>query len=77
MSISGRDLLAMTEAEVADLFQPTKCLECGQTLHESTTGCRPVEGGCVCSDCYFKAFSKELDQHPVFHPGMHRGGPDS
>jgi hypothetical protein len=73
MPISGIDLLAMTESELTELFQPTKCLICGETLHESTTGCRPIEGGCACSDCYFEAFSKELEQHPICVPRMHRG----
>jgi len=73
MPISGTALLKMTESQVLELFQPTKCLICGVTLHESTTGCRTVKGGCACSDCYFSTFSEELEQHPISVPRMHRG----
>jgi hypothetical protein len=73
MPITGTELLKMTESQLLELFQPTKCFACGVTLHESTTGCRKVSEGCVCSDCYFKAFSDELESHPICVPRMHRG----
>jgi len=73
MPISGKDWVKMTDEDMVNLFKPTKCMTCGVTLHESTTGCRLVEGGCQCSDCYFKDFSEELDHHPIGIPRMHRG----
>jgi len=73
MPLSGVELMKLSEAELLELFQPTKCLICGVTLHETTTGCRKVEGGCECGDCYFKTFSEELERHPIAVPRMHRG----
>jgi hypothetical protein len=64
----------MSKEELLALFQPSKCMTCGVTLHETMTGCRKVEGGCVCSECYFRDFSDELEQHPICVPRMHRGG---
>jgi hypothetical protein len=42
------------------------CKSCRVPLQESRTGMRPRgDGTFYCSDCYFDAFSKELDKHPI------------
>jgi hypothetical protein len=74
VTISGKKLLNMKAEEMFDKLQPTKCARCGVSLHETTTGCRKVKGGCVCSDCYFKDLSEEVEKHPIGVPRMHRGG---
>lgn len=72
MPISGTDLRKMTDSQLLELFQRTTCVYCGVALHESTTGCRQVEGGCACSDCYFRTFSDVLEQYPISVPRMLR-----
>jgi hypothetical protein len=74
MAISGDALATMSLQEMLDTYQPTKCAECGVTLHETTTGCRTVGPKCVCSDCYFRTMSDGLEQYPICIPRMHRGG---
>jgi hypothetical protein len=74
MTISGAELVQRPLQELLDKYQPTKCSTCGVTIHETTTGCRTIGTECVCSDCYFRSMSDELDQHPICIPRMHRGG---
>ena len=73
MAIPGNEFVNKTPEEILELYQATKCIECGVALHESTTGTRMIAGGCVCSDCYFQLFAAELDVHPICTPGTRRG----
>ncbi len=42
------------------------CTDCGTPLQEAFTGNRELaDGSHVCSDCYFEAFGRELDAHPI------------
>lgn len=49
------------------------CVKCKVPLQETVTGNRKTDEGHVCSDCYFKTISDELDQHPIFMPRASRG----
>lgn len=50
------------------------CAMCAVPLQESVTGMRPSRAGkFYCSDCYFDAFSEELDRHPVSSGRSPRG----
>jgi hypothetical protein len=74
MSIRGDKLIELDPTDFFEKYQPTKCRNCGAALHETTTGCRFVKKGCICSDCYYKALSAEIDKHSIYLPRIHRGG---
>jgi len=73
MPIRGDELVAMSEVERMTRFRPTKCVFCGVTLDDTTTGRREVKAGCACGDCYFEKLSDLLEEHPVGIPRMHGG----
>ena len=50
-----------------------RCVKCEVPLQETVTGNRKTDEGHVCSDCYFRMLSDELEQHPVFVPRTSRG----
>lgn len=74
MTMSGADLLRIPLEQLLEKYQPTRCAHCGVTIHETTTGCRTIGTDCVCSDCYFKDMSDELEAHPISVRRMRRGG---
>lgn len=42
------------------------CSDCRKPLQETVTGNRPCsDGRCLCSDCYFDEFGRELEAHPI------------
>lgn len=53
----------------------SSCEVCHVPLQESITGCRPYgDGAFACSDCYFKAIGRELDDTPMYVARTMRGG---
>ena len=70
--MSRKMLLKLSDEELLEVCQPTKCVDCGVTLHESTTGMRPVKGGFACSDCYYVGLGAGIEAHPIGLPRMHR-----
>jgi hypothetical protein len=51
------------------------CEECDVPLQETITGCRPyTDGTFACSDCYFRAIGRELEDAPLYSRRTMRGG---
>jgi CRISPR/Cas system-associated protein Cas10 (large subunit of type III CRISPR-Cas system) len=50
-----------------------RCAVCKVPLQETLTGNRITDKGHVCSDCYFRAMSDELEKHPIVMPRTVRG----
>lgn len=51
------------------------CEVCHIPLQEAITGCRPYGAGSfACSDCYFEAIGRDLDETPMYAPRTVRGG---
>ena len=51
------------------------CDACKVPLRENTTGFRRVGDRCLCSDCYFREFSDEIEKAGgVFRPTMRGTG---
>lgn len=66
-------LVESTDEELYEIFQPTKCANCGTRLHESKTGMRKVANGqCLCSACYFQRMGELIDDSPIGIPGRRR-----
>jgi predicted RNA-binding Zn-ribbon protein involved in translation (DUF1610 family) len=41
------------------------CAGCGALLDEQVTGCRRVEDGWLCDDCYFYKLGELVEQYPI------------
>lgn len=67
------ELKAMSTQDILRLFQPGHCARCRVTLHETTTGNRLTDAGCMCSDCYYAELGKEIEEHPLGVPRKRRG----
>lgn len=81
MAIKGEDFVKLTDEEMEALFsvpdpncgicnKPIKPYEKIEYIRDSKN---PNEMQLTHEDCYFSEFSKELDEHPIGIPRMHRG----
>jgi hypothetical protein len=50
-----------------------RCACCNVVLRESVTGIRKTPDGCVCSDCYWRELSDEIERLPAMPPRMDGG----
>jgi hypothetical protein len=51
-----------------------KCADCHEPLREGEPlGPYKTDRGLVCADCYFDAFGKEVENHPICMPRTVRG----
>lgn len=73
MPMTLDDLCERIEGRRSELAGIQRCASCGVPLQETITGNRPTDDGHVCSDCYFKMLSEEVDRHPILMPGIVRG----
>jgi len=73
MALSVARFLKLDQKQLQKLAGVQKCKSCGVPLQETITGARKTAKGYVCSDCYFKEFSEEVERHPICVPRMHRG----
>ncbi len=73
MPISGAEYVKRYDAGFPDKDRVNRCVRCGTVLRESVTGIRTTPDGCVCSDCYWRELSDEIERVPPSVPRMHRG----
>jgi hypothetical protein len=67
MPIRG-DKVAEMPRDVLVKRRHAPCIKCKTQLRESMTGCRPIKGGPICSDCYFVVISDHIDHNPLDMP---------
>ena len=71
--MKAKELLSMTDSNLLEIAHVEKCTKCKVPLQETITGCRKVNNGYMCSDCYFEEMGNEIEAHPIGIPQMHRG----
>ncbi len=68
MLITAAEYLKMDPKDRKKMPPSAYCHECKKALRDCITGCRKTKKGPMCDDCYFDAFSKHIDTHPIMPP---------